>query len=85
MREVVRDEMCTDEVSKFTECAKTNGILMVVKCRQENSTMKSCMTKWYNDEGFKERCKKEYLQERSNYRRTGVPVKQDKTRVANYV
>ncbi|KAG5888762.1 hypothetical protein JTB14_021507 [Gonioctena quinquepunctata] len=76
MREKARIEKCFKEVEEFTECCKDNGLLMVVKCRKENSALKECLTNWYNDEGFKEECKKEYLEERSEYRRTGITLKQ---------
>lgn len=76
MREIAKAEKCTDEVDKFSKCCKDNGFLMVAWCRNENSALKSCLTKWYQDESFKQRCTKIYLQERSEYRRTGIPLKQ---------
>lgn len=75
MRDIARDEKCVDEVAAFTECCKENGLLMMFKCRGENCKLKECLTKWYNDEDFKEHCKNLYLTERSNYRRTGIPTK----------
>ncbi|EFA08617.1 COX assembly mitochondrial protein homolog [Tribolium castaneum] len=76
MREIARDEKCTDAVEKFTECCKNNNILMTFMCRKENAALKECLTRWYEDEDFKNRCKEEYLNERSEYRRTGVTQKQ---------
>lgn len=76
MRDIAREEKCFKEVGSFTECCKENNILMVVKCRKENSELKECLTKWYNDAGFKEHCKNLYLEERTEYRRTGIPTKQ---------
>ncbi|XP_050295967.1 COX assembly mitochondrial protein homolog [Anthonomus grandis grandis] len=75
MRELAREQKCFKEVEDFTNCCQANNLLMVVKCRKENSELKNCLTKWYNDEGFKEHCKNLYLQERSQYRRTGIPTK----------
>ncbi|XP_060523238.1 COX assembly mitochondrial protein homolog [Cylas formicarius] len=72
MREIARTEKCVPEVAKFTECCKSTGLLMVVQCRKENANLKACLTKWYNDEDFKEHCKQEYLKERTEYRRTGI-------------
>ena len=60
MRDKARDEKCVKEVEEFTECCKNSNILMVVKCRDQNKNLKACLTKWYNDEGFKEICKNEY-------------------------
>lgn len=51
---------------------------MVFKCRKENSALKSCLEKWYFDDDFRERCTKEYLEERSEFRRTGITQKQKK-------
>ncbi|KAL3274116.1 hypothetical protein HHI36_015530 [Cryptolaemus montrouzieri] len=72
MRDKAKEEKCAEEVKRFTECCANNSILMVYKCREENTSLKSCLAKWYNDEGFKNLCKEEYLRERSEYRRTGV-------------
>ncbi|KAI4457204.1 cox assembly mitochondrial protein [Holotrichia oblita] len=76
MREIAKIEKCAEEVLKFTECCKGNSVLMVVRCREQNSALKECLSHWYQDKDFKERCKKEYLKERSEYRRTGVTQKQ---------
>ncbi|XP_006244096.1 COX assembly mitochondrial protein homolog isoform X3 [Rattus norvegicus] len=61
--------------SDFTRCCKDSGILMVLKCRKENSALKDCLTAYYNDPAFYEECKLEYLKEREEFRRTGVPTK----------
>ncbi|XP_061065794.1 COX assembly mitochondrial protein homolog [Eubalaena glacialis] len=59
----------------FTKCCKDSGILMVVKCRKENSALKECLTAYYNDPAFYEECKMEYLKEREEFRKTGIPTK----------
>ncbi|XP_024650866.2 LOW QUALITY PROTEIN: COX assembly mitochondrial protein homolog [Macaca nemestrina] len=61
--------------SNFTKCCKNSGVLMVVKCRKENSAMKECLTAYYNDPAFHEECKMEYLKEREEFRKTGIPAK----------
>ncbi|XP_025769641.1 COX assembly mitochondrial protein homolog isoform X2 [Puma concolor] len=61
--------------SNFTKCCKDSGILMVVKCRKENSALKECLTAHYNDPAFYEECKMEYLKEREEFRKTGIPTK----------
>lgn len=76
MRDIARSEMCVEEVQDFNKCCKASSLLMVVLCRKENDGLKSCLSKWYNDQKFRERCTKEYLEERSEYRRTGIPLKQ---------
>lgn len=72
MREIAHKEKCVDEVREFSECCKSNSVLMVVNCRKENSALKDCLGRWYFDEEFKKRCTEEYLNKRSEYRRTGV-------------
>ncbi|XP_005387597.1 PREDICTED: COX assembly mitochondrial protein homolog [Chinchilla lanigera] len=74
MREKAR-ERCSEQVQDFTKCCKDSGILMVVKCRKENSALKECLTAYYNDPAFYEECKMEYLNEREEFRRTGIPRK----------
>ncbi len=75
MRDRGKTEKCTELVTSFSECCKDAGLLMVVTCRKENSALKACLTKWYNDEGFKKECTEQYLKERSEYRRTGIKHK----------
>jgi COX assembly protein 1 len=75
MREKAKVEKCFEEVRAFSECCKSSSIAMVVKCRVENSTMKACLTRWYQDEEFRKMCEVEYLRERTDYRRTGVKNK----------
>ncbi|XP_011816912.1 PREDICTED: COX assembly mitochondrial protein homolog isoform X1 [Colobus angolensis palliatus] len=61
--------------SNFTKCCKNSGVLMVVKCRKENSALKECLTAYYDDPAFYEECKMEYLKEREEFRKTGIPTK----------
>jgi len=45
---------------------------MVYKCKTEAKCLNDCMAKWfYNDEFVKE-CQNKYLQDRREYRLTGV-------------
>ncbi|PNF25150.1 COX assembly mitochondrial protein-like protein [Cryptotermes secundus] len=78
MRDKARDEICTEEVKAFTECCKNSSIFMVITCRKENTALKNCLDKWYQNEEFKNKCKEEYLDERSEFRRTGIPRKHNK-------
>ncbi|CAH2043678.1 unnamed protein product, partial [Iphiclides podalirius] len=72
MREKARAEKCIKEVADFNQCCLDSSIFMVVKCREENSIMKSCLTSWYQNDDFKKLCTEEYLKERSEYRKSGV-------------
>lgn len=75
MRDKAKEEKCVEEVKNFTECCRNHSVLMVVKCRKENTALKNCLTKWYEDEDFRSLCKKEYLEERSQFRKTGIRLK----------
>ncbi|XP_060036446.1 COX assembly mitochondrial protein homolog isoform X3 [Erinaceus europaeus] len=74
MREKAR-ERCSEQVQDFTRCCKDSGLLMVVKCQKENASLKECLTSYYNDPAFYEECKMEYLKEREEFRKTGIPTK----------
>ncbi|XP_050347413.1 COX assembly mitochondrial protein homolog [Nymphalis io] len=72
IREKAKTEKCIPEVEDFSKCCKDSSVFMVIKCRNENSALKSCLSKWYHNEEFKKLCTEEYLKERSEYRRTGI-------------
>lgn len=72
IRDKAKAEKCAEEVKKFSECCAKSSIAMVYKCRTENNVLKSCLTRWYDDEEFKRICEQEYLEERSEFRRTGL-------------
>ena len=81
MRDKAKELKCSQEVTDFSKCCKDSSFLMVVKCREQNAALKTCLTKWFTDEKFKEECTQEYLEERSQYRRTGIPVKSKMARL----
>ncbi|KAG9283903.1 hypothetical protein AMEX_G2743 [Astyanax mexicanus] len=72
---------CSEVVEAFSACCKETGILMVVKCRKQNSALKECLTKHYQDPDFFEECKQEYIQEKEEFERTGIPSKQRKQKL----
>ncbi|XP_012675901.1 COX assembly mitochondrial protein homolog [Clupea harengus] len=74
MREKAK-ELCAENVVAFSKCCKETGFLMVVKCREENAAMKECLTKHYKDPVFFEECKQEYIKEKLEFLRTGIPAK----------
>lgn len=82
MRDRAKVEKCTEEVKAFSDCCKAAGVIMVVTCKNENSVLKACLTKWYNDDNFKKQCTEEYLKERTEYRRTGIKKKDMKKYMA---
>ncbi|KAG6443313.1 COX assembly mitochondrial protein homolog [Manduca sexta] len=77
IREKAKTEKCTQEVAEFEKCCKDASLLMVVKCRPQNSALKDCLSSWYQNQEFKDLCTEQYLKERSEFRRTGVrkPIK----------
>ncbi|XP_027227697.2 COX assembly mitochondrial protein homolog [Penaeus vannamei] len=76
MRDIARQEKCTKEVEDFTNCCKESSLAMVIKCRPFNTALWDCLGHWYNDKEFRELCTQKYLEERSEYRRTGLTKKQ---------
>ncbi len=59
----------------FENCCKNASIFMVIKCRNQNNQLKNCLTDWYNNQQFREYVTELYLNERAEYRRTGVQKK----------
>lgn len=45
------------------------------KCRGENAKLQECLKYWFNNQEFRDYCTEQYLSERSEYRRTGIPPK----------
>lgn len=76
VRERARKEKCTAEVAEFEKCCKATGLMMAFKCRPQTAILKECMGRWYYDDAFFEECKQVYLDQRSEYRRTGISKKQ---------
>lgn len=81
MRDRAKQIHCKDVVAKFETCCKSSGIKMVFSCRKETADLKECLTRWYNNEDFRKECKEIYLQERSNYRSTGIPKRETMQRM----
>lgn len=81
MRERTKTEKCVDEVKEFHDCCLQFGLLHVVKCRKENNKMKACMEKWYYDQDFIKECTEQYLDQRSEFRKTGISETQKSKRI----
>ncbi|TRY64318.1 hypothetical protein TCAL_04625 [Tigriopus californicus] len=71
MRDVSR-ELCPDEVKKFLECGKKEGLASFYQCQGQKDEMVKCIAKWQDNPQFKEAITQEYLNERSHYRQTGI-------------
>jgi COX assembly protein 1 len=59
----------------FEECCKNASVFMVIKCRTQNNRLKGCLSEWYNNQQFREYVTQLYIDERAEYRRTGVQKK----------
>ncbi|GFV52407.1 COX assembly mitochondrial protein homolog [Trichonephila clavipes] len=76
IRDKTKKEKCFAENQAFAECCKASGFWMIFKCRAHTKALNSCLERWYHDEELKNICQEEYLQERAEYRRTGISQKQ---------
>jgi len=75
MRDRARTDKCAPICGEFSKCAKEAGLSVVYKCRAQNEQMRTCLTHWYEDAAFRQECTQLYLQDRSEYRATGVKAK----------
>lgn len=82
IRERARKIKCVDEVDAFQKCCKENGLLITFKCKPQTEKLKECLAYWFTDDGFNKECKEVYLNERSEYRRTGISKKQKERELA---
>ncbi|XP_076006438.1 COX assembly mitochondrial protein homolog [Genypterus blacodes] len=80
MREKAK-ERCAERVEAFNHCCKESGFFMVFKCREQNSALKECLTQHYKDPDFFEQCKQEYIQEKLEFLKTGIPAKNRKQKL----
>lgn len=67
--------------AEFSKCCTNYNIFMVYKCQEQNAALKDCLGLWYNNSTFREACTQEYLEERSRYRRTGIPKRSKHARM----
>ncbi|KAI3378429.1 hypothetical protein SNEBB_006524 [Seison nebaliae] len=72
MKQMAHEGRCYDEVEEWALCARRTGLYVVFKCRKEVAKMKKCLINAYDDEEFREEAKRQFLEERSDYRRTGI-------------
>jgi len=63
---------CSDLVKAFSDCAKGRTISVVWACRKENQVMKDCLTAYYQDKDFFDKCRQEYLQKREDFQKDYV-------------
>ncbi|XP_073342172.1 COX assembly mitochondrial protein homolog [Pagrus major] len=74
-------ELCAEKVEAFNHCCKDSGFFMVFKCREENAALKECLTTHYKDPVLFAECKQEYITEKLEFERTGIPAKSRKQKL----
>lgn len=78
MRDIARTEKCVEVTEALEKCGRDQTWKSVFNCRKENDAMKECMGYWYHNEAFREQVTQQYLQERSQFRLTGISKKMKK-------
>lgn len=58
---------------------------MFYKCRAEVNGLNDCMSKWFNNEDFIKECRDQYLQERRQYRLTGVKKNAEVQKIKSWI
>ncbi|CAH0389489.1 unnamed protein product [Bemisia tabaci] len=59
----------------FANCAKEHGLFMPFSCQEQGQNLKNCIRKYFEDPEFEKKMQEEYLEERAEYRRTGISKK----------
>uniref|UniRef100_A0A3B3UHK6 COX assembly mitochondrial protein n=1 Tax=Poecilia latipinna TaxID=48699 RepID=A0A3B3UHK6_9TELE len=67
MREKAR-ERCAERVEAFNSCCKESGFFMVFKLFLHNFLH-------HSDPAFFEECKRQYIEEKLDFQKTGIPAK----------
>jgi COX assembly protein 1 len=78
MRDRARKEKCIPEAAEFQNCCKDAGIMMTFRCKEQTKGLFKCLEEWYQNEAFRKECTELYLQDRTEFRKTGVKQKMRK-------
>jgi len=68
--------ICSDYVKAFSECGKKEGYWSVINCRKEVNEMNKCVGDEFSKPELRRRCTEAYLERRSEFRRTGLTMKE---------
>jgi len=72
-------------VPVYQNCVLERGLMgAYIKCRKERVALNDCLEYWNDDDEIIARAKKEYLEARSKYRRTGVS-EDHRIKINNYI
>ncbi|KFD56472.1 hypothetical protein M514_02576 [Trichuris suis] len=71
VRDRVKREKCPAEYAQLDKCMSQFGFSRIWRCYKTRDTLNTCLLRWYYDPDFVQECTIEYLNDRSEYRRTG--------------
>ena len=71
----INHELCKEESREFSECAKAQGLRVVVDCKILLKKFEDCSNRWWRDEEFKKQAEAEYIEKRRKFRQTGESEK----------
>lgn len=71
----INSELCREESREFHECAKSQGLKVVVDCKGLLKKFEDCSNKYWRDEELKKQVEREYLEKRAHFRKTGEAEK----------
>ncbi|XP_063408086.1 COX assembly mitochondrial protein homolog [Mytilus trossulus] len=75
LRARVNKERCYEEHEIVSDCGRREQLMMPFRCQKEALVFKKCLYKAFNDPEFIESGKRQFLEERTEFRRTGIPKK----------
>lgn len=70
--EKINQELCYKEKRLFSDCAKEQGMKVVINCKALLKDFEVCSNAIWRNEQFWRDMEQEYLQRREKYRDTGV-------------
>lgn len=84
-RKIVNKEKCPKEIEEYQDCVcKTDLIFAAFRCKDLKLKMANCLEFWNEDEDLYRRAKNVYLEERREYRKTGI-TKETKEYLTKYI
>ncbi|KRX81333.1 COX assembly mitochondrial -like protein [Trichinella britovi] len=85
VQERVKKEKCKEFYDSLSKCFSQNGFTRIWRCYDERDQLNECLLTWYYNPEFIQECTQQYLNDRSEYRRTGKMserLRQEKTEIA---
>ncbi|KRZ70718.1 COX assembly mitochondrial -like protein [Trichinella papuae] len=85
VQERVKKEKCKEFYDSLSKCLSKNGFTRIWRCYHERDKLNECLLTWYYNPEFIHECTQQYLDDRSEYRRTGKMserLREEKTEIA---